>query len=32
MVKEDVDIIQEDFYGKLYVTRTQKSLEEEVAN
>ena len=32
MVKEDVDIIQEDFYGKLYVTRAQKSLEEEVAN
>ena len=32
MVKEDVDIIQDDFYGKLYVTRAQKSLEEEVAS
>lgn len=28
MVKEDIDIIQEDFYGKLYVTRAKKSLEE----
>lgn len=32
MVKNTVDIIQEDFYGKLYVTKAQKQLEEEVAN
>ncbi len=32
MVKEDIDIVQEDFYGKLYVTKVQKSAEEKVAN
>lgn len=32
MVKDDIDIVQEDFYGKLYVKKAQKSAEEEVAN
>lgn len=32
MVKDDIDIVQEDFYGKLYVKKAQKSVEEEVAN
>lgn len=32
MVKEEVDIIQKDFYGKLYVTKAQKLAEEEVAS
>lgn len=32
MVKNTVDIVQEDFYGKLYVTKAQKPAEEEVAN
>ena len=32
MVKDNIDIIQNDFYGKLYVVPARKSAEEEVAN
>ncbi len=32
MSKNEVDIIQNNFYGKLYVTKAQKSAEEEVAS
>ena len=32
MVKDNIDVIQNDFYGKLYVVPAKKSAEEEVAN
>ena len=32
MVKDNIDVIQNDFYGKLYVVPAKKSVEEEVAN